>query len=465
MTFCCKLELPRHPHSPPLARALVEQLSSLAGLPDLELAQACQEAVENALRYAPGEVRLEAELSALDLVLCVVDQGAPMEGAPQTSKGHGLERIARAVDELRWVSLGRQGKELLLRRRRPHPEVGQLESLERFPDQIPLAPEQEYEVRPFQPRDALGVARLCYQVYGYTYMHEELYFPDRVTALNASGQLYSMVALDAAGQVVGHYALERPQPGPLAECGEALVSPMHRGRRLMERMGQQLETVAPDLGLTTLYSNAVTLHPYSQKAAEAFGRTPCGLTLSGVPAQVTFKGLGGGQRTSCVLYVQNLTRPPARPVYLPDRYRDLLLQLYGHLGDHQVNAQEASAFSGAGALTVELKPYFQTGRIRVTRSGEDSPTALSQALRDLCQLGQAQAVYLELSLGDPATPELTLRARELGFFFSALGPQDWLRLQWIAQPVDLGALKLNSDQAKALRDFIQADRSAGPETQ
>ncbi|GMU53348.1 MAG: hypothetical protein AMXMBFR33_24940 [Candidatus Xenobia bacterium] len=464
MTFCCKLELPRHPHSLPLARALVEQLSSLAGLPDSELAQACQEAVENALHYAPGEVLLEAELSELDLVLCVVDQGAPMEGAPQTSKGHGLERIARAVDELRWVSLGRQGKELLLRRRRPHPEVGQLESLERFPDEPPLAPEQDYQVRPFQPQDALGVARLCYQVYGYTYMHEELYFPDRLTAMNASGQLYSMVALDAAGQVVGHYALERPQPGPLAECGEALVSPMHRGRKLMERMGQQLETVAPDLGLTTLYSNAVTLHPYSQRAAEGFGRTPCGLTLSGVPAQVTFKGLGGGQRTSCVLYVQYLSRPPARPVYLPDRYRELLLQLYDRLGD-QVSPQDASALAGEGALTVELKPCFQTGRIRVTRPGEDSPTALAQALRDLCQLGQAQAVYLELPLDDPATPELTLRARELGFFFSALGPQDWLRLQWVAQPVDMGALKLNSDQTRALRDFIQADRSAGPETE
>lgn len=464
MTFCSKLELPRHPHSLPLARALVEQLSSLAGLPDSELAQACQDAVENALRYSPGEVQLRAELSELDLVLCVVDQGAPMEGSPQASKGHGLERIARAVDELRWVSLGRQGKELLLRRRRPHPEVGELESLERFPDETPLAPEQEYEVRPFQSQDALGVARLCYQVYGYTYMHEELYFPDRLTALNASGQLYSMVALDAAGQVVGHYALERPQPGPLAECGEALVSPMHRGRKLMERMGQKLETVAPDLGLTTLYSNAVTLHPYSQRAAEAFGRRPCGLTLSGVPAQVTFKGLGGGQRTSCVLYVQHLTRPPVRPVYLPDRYRELLLQLYGRLDD-QVTAQEPSPLSGAGALTVELKPCFQTGRIRVTRPGEDSPTALAQGLHDLCQLGQAQAVYLELPLGHPATPELTRRARELGFFFSALGPQDWLRMQWVAEPVDMGALKLNSDEARALRDFIQADRSAGPETQ
>src|SRR5439155_8591416 len=137
----------------------------------------------------------------------------------------------------------------------------------------------------------VGIARVVYRVYGYTYQHEELYYPERTVRLNQEGQLVSVVAVDAGGEVVGHYALERPEAGRVAESGEAVVSPAHRGRKLMERMREQIEQEARQLGLGGIYGNAVTTHVYSQRADETFGCSVCGATLGLLPRSVTFKGI------------------------------------------------------------------------------------------------------------------------------------------------------------------------------
>jgi hypothetical protein len=69
----------------------------------------------------------------------------------------------------------------------------------------------EYLVRRLCAGDAQGVAACVRRVYGDSYIiHTELYHPEQIVALNESGQLVSVVALDSANEIVGHYALERP---------------------------------------------------------------------------------------------------------------------------------------------------------------------------------------------------------------------------------------------------------------
>ena len=59
----------------------------------------------------------------------------------------------------------------------------------------------------------VGVTRLVEGVYGDTYYPRQLYNPDEIVHLNAADKLVSVVALDAAGEVIGHYALERHDLG------------------------------------------------------------------------------------------------------------------------------------------------------------------------------------------------------------------------------------------------------------
>lgn len=455
--FACTLVLPGHPLSLDVARALTTELARLAGVPTSAFTAAAEEAVSNILHYAPGSFELKAELSGHDLILHLIDRGAPMAGSVQARPGHGLARIAEVVDEVRWVPLGKLGKELFLRVARPCADVRGDETLEPIPPDVPLALPQDYVVRRLQPEDAPGVARLTYQVYGYDYQHEELYFPERLAAMNRSGLLYSMVALDAAEEVVGHYALELVPGRVVAEAGEALVSPAHRGRKLMERMGAQLEADAPSLGLKAIFSEAVTLHPYSQKAAEGFGRTPCGLTLNVIPHE--------GGRTTCVFYFQHLARPEPREVYLPARYRELCLGLYGRLNDPARAGSPGRLEDEHGALLVELQPDYQYGNIRVTHPARDSAAQVAQALQDLRELGQVPSVYLELPLSHPGTPQLAEEVRPLGFIFSALTPLfapegDMLRLQWLAEPIEPERIHLNAEATRRILDYIVQDKGA-----
>src|SRR5262249_10162125 len=137
----------------------------------------------------------------------------------------------------------------------------------------------EYTVRRLAPADAPGVTRLIELVYGNTYYPRDLYEPMQIVRRNAAGTLVSVLALGAADEVVGHYALERPHLGAVAEASAALARPERRHHHLMEEMRLVLRREAERLGMTGLVGSPVTNHVFSQKAEEPFGAHPCGVAL------------------------------------------------------------------------------------------------------------------------------------------------------------------------------------------
>src|SRR5262245_9382141 len=91
----------------------------------------------------------------------------------------------------------------------------------------------QYTIRCFHSGDAAGVTRLVEGVYGDTYYPRELYNPDKIVELNEAEKLVSVVALDSAGEVIGHYALERPDLGAVAEASDAIVALGYRHHHLL----------------------------------------------------------------------------------------------------------------------------------------------------------------------------------------------------------------------------------------
>ena len=128
--------------------------------------------------------------------------------------------------------------------------------------------------RLLRPEEAIQVSQCIYRAWGYSYPNDDLYYPDRIVHLNATGELVSIVAVDAAGNVVGHYALERPDLGPIAETAQAVVSPAHRGRKLMERMRTFLEAQAGRLGLVGVYGQPVSSHTSASASRRTMACTP-----------------------------------------------------------------------------------------------------------------------------------------------------------------------------------------------
>lgn len=485
--FRSELTLPSHPDAIVLARAYARALATLAGLAPTELdalvdavTTACADIVQNAL--APGEVdalALGGVVTPSALTLAIRERGAPFDptsaaaAAAETIlppvRGRDWERIGQAVDEAHWSSLGKDGMELSLIKRRPHPDVTRQLSapeLTPFHEEEPLAPPQMYDIRRLRPGDALAVSQCVYRCYGYSYGNADLYYPQRIVHLNETGQLVSIVAVDEADAVVGHLALERPDLGPLAESGQAVVAPAHRGRHLLERLRTFAEEEARRIGLAGIVGYPVTTHVFSQRMEESIGAHLCGVALGQMPRSTTFKEIAAEplpQRVSTMLYFKYMTAPRPTRVHAPPQHRAVLEGLYKALAapaDFGVPAEP----TGQGRVTATLDRSWGYGEIHVQVAGADTAAEIRRARRDLCETGGVEVVYLFLPLAQPGTPALCAVAESDGFFWSGVGPcyatdGDMLCLQYLATELDLGLVQVAGPAGRDLLAYVAAERA------
>jgi hypothetical protein len=314
-----------------------------------------------------------------------------------------------------------------------------------------------YTVRPFVPADAPGVTRLIEQVYGTSYYPRDLYEPRQIILCNAACTLVSVVALDAAGRLVGHYALERPHLEAVAEASDAVVCPDCRHHHLMEQMRLVLRQEAMRLGLTGLVGYPVTNHLFSQKADEHIGAHPCGVALGLWPGSFHNMPEPLPQRMSFVIYFRYL-RTPGPVVHVATCHHDVCERICRQYG---VTCQpcEAAPPAGAGEVALEHEPEVQTGTIRVHQVGADTAAAVREARAKLCGGFGARALTLELPLSQPGTAEVCRAAEEDGFFFSGVGPAflgggDALLLQYLTDDLDLSLVQIDGPFAKELFGYV-----------
>ncbi|MBY0526534.1 MAG: hypothetical protein K2R98_24275 [Gemmataceae bacterium] len=315
-----------------------------------------------------------------------------------------------------------------------------------------------YTVRRFVPADAEGIAALVRQVYGTGYAyHEELYHPEEIIRLNATGGLFSAVALDPTGALVGHGGLILSDDGRTAETGESMVAPEHRSHHLMHRMREVLHEEAARLGLVGVHGESVTNHVFSQKVYEAFDAHPCGIMLATAPASCQ----NLPQRMSFVLYFKFLSAPPTTKVHVPEQHGALIKRIYEQF-PVPVQFREGEPLSGEGQLAVLYRTVVQVGMIQVRSVGANVPAEIVRARDGLLVMG-ADPIYLDLPLGRSQTPELCRAAERAGFHFSAIVPLavpdgDVLRLQQVRVPINPALVQIESPFARELLAYTIRER-------
>lgn len=323
-----------------------------------------------------------------------------------------------------------------------------------------LAP-PTYTIRRLRPADAQGVAACVREIYGSGYVHPELYRPEEIVRLNERLELVSVVALDDLEKVVGHYALERPDLGPLAETGEALVLAEHRHHQLMEQMRELLEAEAQRLELTGLYGNVVTNHLFSQRVVGRFGEAPTAISLGWSPT--TFHNLPEAlpQRMSEVVYFKFLRPPAPLPVSLPPRHAAWCRRI-GAQFDRGIEERPAAPPTGGSELECRERSDLGRAIVAVRQIGADAAQLVAEERARLRGQG-VEALFIEIPLTDAGAPQLCEQLEGLGFFFSGLGPAfdprgDVLRMQWLRDPLDPSLVKLESPLARELLDYVWAER-------
>lgn len=418
-----------------------------------------------------GEITFVLEHRPGSLVIAVEDHGLPLD-LKQLEENEGLALnlllLRQLLDGLSFINRGKEGKRLELVKQLPAESVaaGMEASQTAAGEQTVACLTEQPLLRLLQPEESLALAQLAYRSYGYTYV-SDFYYPERIRERMAAGLMETCAAVLPDGRVIASLSLFYDRADAcVAECGAAMVDPRYRGHSLFKEMKQFLFEHARHKGLYGIYSEAVTIHPYTQQGNLSLGAHETGILLSYVSENVAFKKIGNelmGQRQALVYFYYRLNPEPLRTVWLPELYAGLIRRIYAENGlNRQVEEVAAAAVpaeDGETRLEIQVRgDAFNDATIVPQRIGSDACAMILHHTRELCEK-KVEAIYLNLSLAGPAAAILAGRLAEKGYLFAGVIPElengDLLRLQYLNNvQFDPARVTVVSDTAKELLAFI-----------
>jgi GNAT superfamily N-acetyltransferase/anti-sigma regulatory factor (Ser/Thr protein kinase) len=465
--------------APSLVLALLPAFAVAAGIP-AEDERRLGTVVERLVSFTLDDAYPDDDLGEIEVTLEAGDGLVHVTvhdwGLPLTSAGgdfgplpEPLAALSPDARNVRLLNLGSDGKRLAaeVSVRLSGDGQGRRHHIEAAPRRAQAGAEASdaIEVRAARPQDAEAIAQLLYENYHLSYVHADFYRPRYLMAALAAGGLLSTIAVHD-GQVIGHHAL-MPLPGvPSAETGAAVVHSAYRGLGIFGRLFEHTLDAATERGLVSVFGDAVTIHPFSQRAERSHGYRETALQLGMVPAQTAMRGFGGEgpRRRTATLRSYRLFDEQARQAALPAPYRDLLESVYANVG-LSIKARTETAPVEGEVVTSNVDEPRSLGFLRVRRWDAEAGTTLKRAVRHLLSR-HVDVVYADVDLvavGDvnKATAELN----ELGFFAAGLllhGPDghDHLRLQLLdSEEIELDDVVCDSSFAEALRRQVLEDKA------
>ena len=327
-----------------------------------------------------------------------------------------------------------------------------IETLRAIPD--PVLPDLPFEVVPFRPEHAEGLARLFLTIYGDAYPIDAYYIPDAIRAEQERGNVCSMVAVLEDGSIAGHMALyhsSAPFKG-LLECGMGMIHPHYRSSFMLFFLFKEL-IEGPAKEVPALYGEAVCDTIATQHLSSLYGFMETGIELDLLPD----KGEG---RVSC-LYQSRESGTVQRIVHEPAGLEDALaFFMDGYEPKRVTVSADADLVAPATDATVEYFEFAGVLRVSVVRPGMDFMDYVRAMEEDASRSRKGCVNILWfLNLGVPecgAAAEILLG---LGCFPVGFIPRwfddDGLLLQKLTVEPEWERLQLYSDRAKGILNRLR----------
>lgn len=481
-----KITLPHSIDYLPISLNAVSIIAKLSGFDKDEISDletAVEEVVSNVIRFAYNNQ------STFDFIVIVQTNGlsiiikeevSPLK--PNQEHEYNLELIKaksdfkefssyllkKLVDKVWLHSLGKKGFETHIFKyfKKYNLHVSSTaESQESEKERIKSFPEKPvtYVVRRMKPKEAIDISRIAYNTYGNTYLHEDIYYPDRVRKLNKKNQLISFIAITENGEVIAHIAYERSTDKSIPEIGVAFTKPSYRGIGCLNKLMLTSMGEAEKLLFTGVFAQAVTSHPYSQKSLNKFGFMDCALLLS-IFHELAFKNIEQKipQRESAMISFHYFKFPEKVTIYPPEHHAEIIASLYKHIGFNPgiiLSNITTAPDVDKSVLNVKTNLENLTADITVTTYGKNILTEVHRIMKKLCY-HHIVTIYLRIRLTDPFTAKYTADFEKMGFFFSGILPRsaanDELILQYLNNyTIDFDQLKIASDKGKEILEYVK----------
>jgi hypothetical protein len=303
--------------------------------------------------------------------------------------------------------------------------------------------------------------------YGDSYDVRWVYEPEEVSRRLADRTYVSCVAETPEGELLCHEGMSLAAAGDaVGHSGQAVTMPAARGQHLFTRTKRFLMDWATERGLAGMYSEATAAHPYSQRANIELGAHETGFLLGWIPASVSNDAAAGrAGRQSAALFYTKLNDGRERPVYAPERHREIvgqtleLCELRGTLAEVPAEAELAAR----SELHVAVDADHNLALITVQVPGADLEQVVAAERRHLFHRACLDAIYLDLPLQTPATALVADHLERLGVSYAGVFPNnrcdgDVLRMQSLHRVrIKADDVSVASEHGQELLDYVLAD--------
>jgi len=445
-----------------------------------------EEAVSNVIKHAYSDKEemtfdIILDPQPLGLKIIIKDTGVPFDPSriheyhPDTLeqdlsvRGLGTFLMKQFLDEVSFNNLGKNGKETQLFKYINAQRVEQLithDDLKKVKKEIEAERlpkgSVKYVVRRMKPEEAVDVSICAYSAYGYTYVHEDLYYPERVRELNKTGALVSFVAVLDDGEVIAHGALEREEDIKVPQIGVAFTKPKYRGQGCLNNIADARLNEARKRKLTGVFARCITTHPFSQKSSIKQGLRETAIYISCSIPRI-YKDIEQKiiQRESIAIFFKYLIPPDELIVYPPDHHKNIIITIFDALGlnpEFRLSDVTIDDLPDESVVRIMTDQKIQTGHIIIDKFGKNFLPETHKSLKGLCY-DKIETIFLHMKLTDPYTAILCKQMESLDFFFSGIMPgsdgRDELILQYLNNHViNYDQIKLATDHGKELLQYI-----------
>ena len=327
-------------------------------------------------------------------------------------------------------------------------------------------PKSDPIIRAMTEDDAEGLARCVAACYGDSYPGRDFYDPEKIRSFFRQGLMHSQIAVTPEGEIVGHLGIMLDHIGDItADAIAGFVAPAYRGSDTMFRLGLNLVVVQQELHLVGIQLYALMLHNITHKKTLSIGGTEAGMLPAHFPPSTSPKGFEHSDdksRIPATLMYVPLQPAPERTVFVPERYRDTVGNLYQRLKyTRSFKEYDKKPHAAKSSVTVNRKPGLGIVQITVQKAGRDLPDAIERDRRQFHSEG-FEVIYVDLPLCDPASAAIVEKLRALGMFYGGIlierGGGDVLRMQGLIDAHIAPNAELISNQSgRELLDFVLSD--------
>jgi anti-sigma regulatory factor (Ser/Thr protein kinase)/GNAT superfamily N-acetyltransferase len=450
---------------------------------------ALEEAATNVIEHAflPEEqenFEIHFVESTIKLQINVKDKGVPFspekvqefdakkELQGEAQKGLGFLLMKKSVDDIAFVNRGFAGKEVQITKflHQKHIEdyctKTELEAYETDKTvQKERPPKINFTIELLKSEQAIEISQCAYRTYGYSYIWEHIYYPERIVDMNKNGQLISAVAItEDTKEVMSHTALELLDDTDIPELGMAFTKPKFRGQGCFKYLIEFLMKTAKEKGISGVYALGVTTHPFSQKGILKNNFFESAILIGLSPAKI-FKGMEnqGVQRESVVMLYQNLIPDNNIEIFINDKHKKMVSEIYDNIKlpvSIKTPVIDNSSYIAEAEVKTSVNLVKLTAKITIEKMGENLIDLLKKSLKDLC-FKKIETINLYIDLCDSLLASKIDEIEELGFFFAGIFPSEkkqYLILQYLNNvPIDYSKICTVTDFGAKLLDYVKSN--------